>query len=327
MPGWEEETFVSLLRAGRIAIHLQRPVEYVIGILEQAHVMRPGRAEPLYVLAAYFRERQQYQKAYHYAKTAAGTPLPADRLFVERDVYDWRCLDELGVAAYWVGEYQASREACVEVLRRYRAKEIQLPAETVQRIQQNLDFALRKIAEEPAVSVPADYRELLMGSGLHTNKDIVLPGMARTFNNLLRLDNNQEHQPDLVCDLNQHPLPFVDNSFDEIHAYEVLEHLARQGDYRFFFAEFTEYWRILKPGGLFCASVPAHDSVWAWGDPSHTRVIQQETLLFLDQDEYRKEVKNIKMRDFRYLYKAHFKNVYSKVEDGMFYFALRAMPV
>lgn len=326
MPGWEEETFVALLRAGRMAIHLNRTEEYVIGILERAHVLRPTRAEPLQTLAAWHRERQQHRKAYQAARKAVQLPLPDDRLFVEKDVYDWRCLDELGVAAYWVGEYEESRQACVEILRRHQQKEIRLPTETVQRIEKNLDFAVQKLSAQQATSVPADYRELLMGAGSRIAKDIVLPGMPGKFHEVIRLDINSDYRPDLVCDLNQHPLPFADNTFDEIHAYEVLEHLASQGDYRFFFAEFTEYWRILKPGGLFCASVPARDSVWAWGDPSHTRVIQPETLLFLDQDEYSKQVGATKISDFRYLYRVHFKTVHARVEEGTFYFALRAIP-
>ena len=45
-------------------------------------------------------------------------------------------------------------------------------------------------------------------------------------------------------------LPFADNSFDRIICSEVLEHIS---DYR---AALLEIARILKPGGLFCASVP-----------------------------------------------------------------------
>ena len=45
-------------------------------------------------------------------------------------------------------------------------------------------------------------------------------------------------------------LPFADNSFDKVICSEVLEHIA---DYR---GALREIERVLKPGGLFCASVP-----------------------------------------------------------------------
>jgi hypothetical protein len=47
-------------------------------------------------------------------------------------------------------------------------------------------------------------------------------------------------------------------------------------------------------------------SVWAWGDPSHTRIIPKESLTFLSQVEYEKQVGVTCMSDFRHIYKADF---------------------
>lgn len=170
----------------------------------------------------------------------------------------------------------------------------------------------------------SEYRELLMGCGSRTQKDIWAQG-HREFSNVTRLDINADHKPDIVWDLRVHPLPFEDNYFDEIHAYDVLEHLAQQGDYKFFFEEFTEYWRILKDGGQFYLSTPDRNSVWAWGDPSHTRIIQVENFVYLDQDEYKRQVGVTKMSDFRYLYKANFKLVYHDIRDETMRAVLQAI--
>jgi predicted SAM-dependent methyltransferase len=169
------------------------------------------------------------------------------------------------------------------------------------------------------------YRELLIGSGSRTQKDILVEGVSGDFKNVIRLDNNKDHNPDVVWDLRKHPLPFDNDYFNEIHAYDVLEHLAQQGDYEFFFAEFSEYWRILKNGGYFLASVPDRKSVWAWGDPSHKRIIQPETLVFLDQDQYKLQVGITKMSDFRNIYKAHFKVVNLQTSHDVFFFVLKAI--
>ena len=163
-------------------------------------------------------------------------------------------------------------------------------------------------------------KELLLGCGSRTVKDLKLQGREE-FVNVTRLDNNADHNPDVIHDLTIHPLPFSDNEFDEIHAYEVLEHLAYQGDYEFFFREFSEYARILKPGGFFMASCPR--GVWTWGDPSHRRSIQKETLVFLSQEQYNKQVGVTNMSDFRYLYKADFDVVHLNETEFKFFFILR----
>lgn len=161
-------------------------------------------------------------------------------------------------------------------------------------------------------------KELLIGCGSNSEKKICLDSVE--WHDLTRLDNNPDHNPDVLWDLTVHPLPFGDEEFDEIHAYQVLEHLANQGDYEFFFAEFTEYARILKPGGYFCGSVPT--GIWTWGDPSHKRVITRETLIFLDQSSY-DQVGQTSMSDFRHIYQANFKTIFSEETEAEYYFVLQ----
>lgn len=148
-------------------------------------------------------------------------------------------------------------------------------------------------------------KELLIGCGSSREKRIATPD-TKEWKNLVTLDIEPRHKPDLVWDLMNLPLPFAENEFTEIHAYEVLEHLGAQGDYKTFFAQFSEFWRILAPGGSFVGSCPMWNSKWAWGDPSHTRIIPKEQFTFLDQSEYARQVGRTAMSDFRDIYKADF---------------------
>jgi hypothetical protein len=144
MNGWVEETYMAQLEAGRMAVLLEKSEDIVVREYLEAFDLRPTRAEPLYDLACYFRAKARYGKAFVFARTGADIPRPDDSLFVSQEVYDWRMLDELGVAAYWVGDYVTVKEACEAVLESVE-QGLAVPPADVGRIQENLAQARKKL--------------------------------------------------------------------------------------------------------------------------------------------------------------------------------------
>lgn len=158
-------------------------------------------------------------------------------------------------------------------------------------------------------------RYLLIGCGRARDRRIdplagkVAPRQDFSDGELFTLDLNRRCNPDFVADLDggamrprhwsldvvrtnrgmqlvtadAHAGYLRDDTFDEVHAYEVLEHLGRQGQVESFFGSFVPIWHVLKPGGYLCGTVPSIHSPWAWGDPGHRRIITAGTLSFLDR--------------------------------------------
>lgn len=167
--------------------------------------------------------------------------------------------------------------------------------------------------------------ELLLGCGNDRRKKVTFPEIPDEWSiDLITLDIDETCGAKVIHDLNNLPYPFDDDMFHEIHAYEVLEHCGTQGDYRFFFDQFAELHRILKPGGWLVGTCPMWDSPWAWGDPGHTRIISPESLTFLSQDQYEIQVGNNAMTDYRYCYEADFELYSMKQDNHNWGFVLRA---
>jgi Methyltransferase domain len=188
-----------------------------------------------------------------------------------------------------------------------------------------------------------DYRELLIGAGHNLEKriepwhfapELTAPAGPRAWRGKLEtVDLNRRCSPTYVWDLGIVPWahertpdePLPPSSYDEIHAYEVLEHFGRLGSYWDFFETFSEIWRLLKPNGFLCATCPSRYSEWLWGDPGHTRAILPASLVFLNQPQYEVQCGATSMSDYRSVYRADFDTLAAHDNRTTFMFVLRAI--
>ena len=99
----------------------------------------------------------------------------------------------------------------------------------------------------------------------------------------VNIDNREEVEPDLVCDLLK-GLPYEDNSVDEVRAYDFLEHIPAGGKV---VEVIEEIYRVLKPDGVFEHFTPSTDSRAAFQDPFHLSFWNVNSWIYYSNDEYR----------------------------------------
>jgi glycosyltransferase involved in cell wall biosynthesis len=144
MDGWAEEKFIAQLELAKCLVRLGEPEHVVLSEFLSAYHLRPSRAEPLYELTRYFRERKSYAMASLFAKAGVQTRMPDDSLYVFQSIYTWRLLDELSVATFWLADYETSKSACETLLERAN-QGVKIPEGDLTRIRRNLVGAERKL--------------------------------------------------------------------------------------------------------------------------------------------------------------------------------------
>jgi len=100
----------------------------------------------------------------------------------------------------------------------------------------------------------------------------------------LNLDNLR------IWDLNNTPLPFESNSFDEVVANNVIEHVAH------FYPLLDDIYRIIKPNGVFKILVPHRQLEWRYGPwPDHLHEYEERSFDILASEKPWK-IKSLKVR-------------------------------
>lgn len=93
----------------------------------------------------------------------------------------------------------------------------------------------------------------------------------RRVEGAVNLDITPLTGPDVVHDLNVRPWPFADDTFTEILAYDVVEHLDDM------IAVFEEIHRISRAGAVVRVAVPHFSCANAYKDPTHRQLFSYFT--------------------------------------------------
>jgi hypothetical protein len=120
MEGWAEERWYALYQAALLDERLGEPPPAVQHAYLTAFGAQPARAEPLVELARFHRLRGEWGLAHLFARHAAALPRPAAGLFVDEACYAWRALDELAIAAWYVGARDEGQQAAQRLLSQCR---------------------------------------------------------------------------------------------------------------------------------------------------------------------------------------------------------------
>ena len=93
------------------------------------------------------------------------------------------------------------------------------------------------------------------------------------------------------ADLAIEPIPFENEFFNYVTAYDFIEHIPRliyNPNLRYPFIELmNEIYRVLKFGGMFLSLTPAYPHAPAFQDPTHVNIITDQTFPLYFDDVYR----------------------------------------
>ena len=92
------------------------------------------------------------------------------------------------------------------------------------------------------------------------------------------VDRNPNARADVIADLDEYPFPFADNSFREVRATHVIEHVGNV------VRTMEEFHRLLEPGGCAVIVTPHYTDFSSFCDPTHRWHLNSFSFRFLSED-------------------------------------------
>ena len=92
------------------------------------------------------------------------------------------------------------------------------------------------------------------------------------------IDVNPRSGADVLCNLDHFPYPFRDNSFDELRAVHVIEHVSDV------VRTMEEFHRLVRPGGTVYIATPHYTDFSSFCDPTHRWHLNSFSLRYFGPD-------------------------------------------
>lgn len=132
--------------------------------------------------------------------------------------------------------------------------------------------ALRADPGKHATSVAMPVRELPIVRILDVGCGI------RKFPGSIGIDCNASSNADVLCNLDHFPYPFVSDTFDQIRAIHVIEHVADV------IKAIEEFHRLSRKGGRILIATPHYTDFSSFCDPTHRWHLNSYSFRYFGED-------------------------------------------
>lgn len=100
----------------------------------------------------------------------------------------------------------------------------------------------------------------------------------RKYPGAVGVDRNPASRADVLADLDRFPYPFRDDSFDQVRAVHVIEHVADV------MRTIEEFHRLAKPGGRIYIVTPHYTDFSSFCDPTHRWHLNSFSFRYFGED-------------------------------------------